>query len=203
MNRIATLDSANLCRETLADACQILRTGGVIVVPTETVYGMACDPEIPEAIERVREIKGRDRDKPIARLVASSAQAQHKALHWNSGIEALAHAHWPGPLTLVLETQTGWTGFRVPDHPIPIELATLYGSALALTSANLSGEPDARSIDQTHHLKVDLVLNGGTCAPSSTPSSVVRIDHALFEGLREGGLPFSQLKETFQKGLMR
>lgn len=202
MNRVVTLDPINPCRDLLADACEILRAGGVLVVPTETVYGIACDPEIPEAIEKVRQIKGRDRDKPIARLVASPEQAKQKALHWNGGIEALTHAHWPGPLTLVLETQTGWTGFRVPDHPIPIALATLYGSALALTSANLSGEPDARAIDQTHHLAVDLALDGGACASTSTPSSVVRIDHTTFEGLREGGLTFTQLKETFQRGLV-
>jgi L-threonylcarbamoyladenylate synthase len=122
----------------ITKAVDCLAAGGLVILPTETVYGLACDPNQPKALKRLQATKGRDANKPIARLVASPAQVKSQTLHWNKGIEALCQTYWPGPLTLVLETQTGWTGFRVPDHPIPIAVATAFGSSIALTSANFS-----------------------------------------------------------------
>ena len=129
----------------IAKAAKCLAAGGLVILPTETVYGIACDPNQPEALKRLQATKGRDANKPIARLVASPAQAKSQALHWNKGIQALCQTYWPGPLTLVLETKMCWTGFRVPDHSIPIAVAATFGSSIALTSANLSGERDPRT----------------------------------------------------------
>ena len=74
---------------------QNAQRGGLVILPTETVYGIACDPNQPEALKRLQATKGRDANKPIARLVASPAQVKSLALHWNKGIQALCQTYWP------------------------------------------------------------------------------------------------------------
>jgi len=196
-----TINSQNPEPDAIARAIQTLVEGGLLILPTETVYGIACDPQQPKALQRLQAAKGRDANKPIARLVATPQQVKPLALHWNSGIEALCQAHWPGPLTLVLETADGWTGFRVPDHPVPIAVATAFGSALALTSANLSGQPDPRTAQETEALSADLTLDSGPTAEQAIPSTVIKIDHQTISLLREGALPFSTLETRFREGI--
>ena len=185
----------------IAKAAKCLAAGGLVILPTETVYGIAFDPNQPKALERLQATKGRDANKPISRLVASSAQAKSLALHWNKGIEALCQNYWPGPLTLVLETEMGWTGFRVPDHSIPIAVATTFGSSIALTSANRSGERDPRTADETNHLAADLTLDSGPTADQAIPSTVIKIHSHHLENLRPGALSFSSLVTVFDNGL--
>ena len=185
----------------IEQAAKCLTAGGLVILPTETVYGIACDPNQPKALKRLQATKGRDANKPIARLVASSAQAKSQALHWNKGIQALCKTYWPGPLTLVLETEMGWTGFRVPDHSIPIAVAATFGSSIALTSANRSGERDPRTADETNHLAADLTLNSGPTADQAIPSTVIKVHRHHLENLREGALSFSTLETVFNNGL--
>ena len=139
------IDKHNPEKQILTQARDVLAAGGLVIVPTETVYGIACDPTVPGAMEKLMAAKGRDGNKPIARLAADGAQVQAAASSWTVGAEALAKAWWPGPLTLILQTDEGWTGYRVPDHRVAIELAKQCGGSLALTSANLSGEPDTKT----------------------------------------------------------
>ncbi|MAI20522.1 MAG: translation factor Sua5 [Kiritimatiellaceae bacterium] len=195
------IDPQHPAPDAITRAAQLLAEGGLLILPTETVYGIACDPQQPQALQRLQAAKGRDANKPIARLVATPQQVKPLALHWNNGIQALCQAHWPGPLTLVLETAHGWTGFRVPDHPVPIAIATAYGSALALTSANLSGQPDPRTAQQTHDLPADLTLDSGPTADQAIPSTVIKIDRQTIELLRAGALPFPALESLFHQGL--
>jgi L-threonylcarbamoyladenylate synthase len=196
-----TIDPQHPAPDAIARAAQLLSDGGLLILPTETVYGIACDPQQPQALQRLQAAKGRDANKPIARLVATPQQAKPLALNWNNGIQALCQAHWPGPLTLVLETADGWTGFRVPDHPIPIAVATAFGSALALTSANLSGQPDPRTAQETEALSADLTLDSGPTAEQAIPSTVIKIDHQTIQLLRQGALPFPNLETRFHEGL--
>ena len=185
----------------IAKAAKCLAAGGLVILPTETVYGIACDPNQPEALKRLQNTKGRDANKPIARLVASPAQAKSQALHWNKGIQALCQTYWPGPLTLVLETEMGWTGFRVPDHSIPIAVAATFGSSIALTSANRSGDRDPRTADETNHLGADLTLDSGPTGDQAIPSTVIKVHSDHLENLREGALRFSTLETVFNNGL--
>ena len=201
MNTIHKINGDHPDLTVIRKAVNCLKEGGLIIIPTETVYGIACDPNHIEAFNRIRVVKGRDEKKPIARLVASVKQAKEIAINWNQGIEALCNQFWPGPLTLVLQTKEGWTGFRVPDHPIPLAIADIFGSSIALTSANLSGENDARTATETNHLSVDLVLDSGSTGKNTTPSSVVKIDNNNFQGLREGSLTFKELESVFKKGI--
>ncbi|MBT8041798.1 MAG: L-threonylcarbamoyladenylate synthase, partial [Pontiella sp.] len=182
-------------------AGEVLAQGGLVIVPTETVYGIACDPGVPGAMDTLVAAKGRDGDKPIARLAADAEQVKQTALSWSRGLAALAAAYWPGPLTIVLETRDGWTGYRVPDHAVAIALAKACGRVLALTSANLSGEPDTKTASEAMAaVKADLALDSGPSAERAIPSTVVKVDGDQIECLRAGSLPFDEVAAVFRKG---
>ena len=126
--------------EIIRRACELLEAGELVGVPTETVYGIACDPA---HLEKIYAAKERDRGKPIARLAGSLEQVEALGADFGKDGRALAEKYWPGPLTLVLETPEGTTGFRVPNHEVPLALARAFGKPIALTSANKSGDTDA------------------------------------------------------------
>lgn len=169
--------------EARAEAAEILARGGLVAVPTDTVYGIAVGLETPGGIERLFAAKSRPPDKAIALLLADAAQAAEIAVL--SGAAArLAAAFWPGGLTLVLPRRTDrplpaaltggalapgaipTVGLRVPDHDAPRALARALGP-LPTTSANRSGEAEARDADEIERLlgsAVDLILDGGPAA---------------------------------------
>ena len=120
MGESLEIDAANPQPEGLERARQLLAEGGLVIVPTETVYGIACDPSVLGATEKLIAAKGRDGNKPIARLAASAEQVAADSKDWNPGLQALAATYWPGPLTIVLETSNGWTGYRVPNHAVAL-----------------------------------------------------------------------------------
>lgn len=201
---IRILDIDRLQPETglLEEAKAVLDAGGLVIVPTETVYGIACNPAVPGAMEKLAAAKGRDGDKPVARLASDPQQVARAAANWNAGLAALAETYWPGPLTIVLETGEGWTGFRIPDHAVALGLAETCGCALALTSANLSGDPDTRTAQEAMDaVQADLVLDSGPSAKQAVPSTVVRVDGDRIECLRQGALSFAEVEMVFKKGV--
>jgi tRNA threonylcarbamoyl adenosine modification protein (Sua5/YciO/YrdC/YwlC family) len=198
MVEILYIESAKPQPERLAQARQALADGGLVIVPTETVYGIACDPAVPGAMEKLIAAKGRDGDKPIARLAADAEHVAAAVTNWHKGVQALAARYWPGPLTIVLETPAGWTGYRVPDHAVARGLAKTCGRMLALTSANLSGEPDTTTAQEAMtSVTADLVLDSGPSAESPIPSTVIKVDGAQIECLREGCIPFREIELIF------
>jgi L-threonylcarbamoyladenylate synthase len=143
------------------EAAAALGAGKVALVPTETVVGLvAAEPGLP----RVREIKGRDSDKPIALLCSSAEEAFGLAENVPPLARELAEIYWPGPLTLVLDLPGGGTiGVRVPTGQKVREVLAAYGGPLHATSANLSGERDARSVDDVDPRvlsEVDILVEG-------------------------------------------
>ena len=140
MSEIISIDAAQPNPEIIRRACALLEAGELVGVPTETVYGIACDPA---HLEKLYAAKERDRGKPVARLAASIEQVEELGADLGKDGRRLAEKYWPGPLTLVLNTPDGPTGFRVPDHGIPLALARDFGCPVALTSANKSGDADA------------------------------------------------------------
>jgi tRNA threonylcarbamoyl adenosine modification protein (Sua5/YciO/YrdC/YwlC family) len=202
MANVIKINSQHPEPEVLEQARRVLAAGGLVIVPTETVYGIACDPAVPGAMEKLAAAKGRDGDKPIARLAADAEQVAAVAKDWHPGLQALATKYWPGPLTIVLETAAGWTGYRVPDHAVAMGLAKTCGHELALTSANRSGEPDTQTAGEAMaSIAADLVLDSGPVAGQAVPSTVVKVDGNSIECLREGGLPFAEVKQVLKKGL--
>ena len=166
-----------------AAAIEVLRDGGIVAIPTDTVYGIAVSLDTPGGIERLFHVKRRPPDKGIALLLDEVAQAVAIAVV-TPAAWALAEACWPGGLTLVLARRPGvdlpeeltggvaTVGLRVPNHPTPRALARAVGP-LPTTSANVSGLPEARdaaAIVQQLGLGVDLVLDGGPAhgGPAST-----------------------------------
>jgi L-threonylcarbamoyladenylate synthase len=143
------------------EAAAALRAGKVALVPTETVVGLvAADAGLP----RMREIKGRNADKPIALLCASAEEAFGLAANVPPLARELAELYWPGPLTLVLDLPSGGTiGVRVPAGNAVRDLLEAYGAPLYATSANLSGEPAAAAPDDVDPQvleAVDIVVRG-------------------------------------------
>jgi L-threonylcarbamoyladenylate synthase len=167
-----------------------------VIVPTDTVYGIAAHPAHPAAVRRICTIKGRPTGKPIALLAADAEAAVRFGADFPDAAERLAAKHWPGALTLVLPCGGGYEGFRVPAHDAVRRLIALCGGTLRVTSANLSGEMPARDAAEALRdigLEADLVLDGGT-SPGGIASTVVKVapDGAVTL-LREGAVESSKV----------
>jgi L-threonylcarbamoyladenylate synthase len=166
-----------------AEAARILRSGGVVALPTDTVYGIGVALGADRGIERLFEAKGRPPDRAVMLLLDSVAQARSIGA-WPSTAAALAEAFWPGGLTVVVDQLAGVTlppeltggvptvGLRMPDHACPRALAAAIGP-IPVTSANLSGLPPARdAVEIAAQLgdAVDCIIDGGPAhgGPAST-----------------------------------
>ena len=168
-------------------AAEVLNRGGVAVIPTDTVYGLAARPDFDEAVDRLYTIKGREAKKPIA-LLASDVEAIGRFGYSVEGrARELAEKYWPGALTMVI----GKEGFRIPDHAKTRELIAACGGVLRVTSANLSGRRPATDAPQALAdvgLSADYVVDDGV-SPGGVPSAVVRVlEDGGIEILREGAI---------------
>ena len=172
----------------LAAAADTLLAGGVAVIPTDTVYGLAAHPGFPAAVERLYAIKARDAKKPIALL---AADADGAAAFVGAEAAAVGRKRWPGALTVVAQGE----GVRVPDHDWTRRLIARCGGALRVTSANLSGRraaADAEDALKAVGLSADLVVDGGV-SPGGTASTVVKVDGGRLTVLRDGPVKFLTL----------
>jgi L-threonylcarbamoyladenylate synthase len=181
-------------------AAEVLREGGIVALPTDTVYGIGCELNAPRGIERLFEAKGRPPDRAIILLIAAEEQAADIGVMGPAAL-ALADAFWPGGLSIVVpqrddvampEVLTGGAptiGLRVPDHPCPRALAAAIGP-LPVTSANLSGMPEeatAEAIAEQLGESIDLILDGGP-AHGGPPSTVVDCSGERARVLRPGSI---------------
>ncbi len=205
-----------------AEMIASLRAGGVVIFPTDTLYGLGVDPCSEKGLNRLFAAKGRDRGKPIPLLLSERDQVDRWARHVPPAAALLMDRFWPGALTLVLPADPGahpavtgggdTVGLRVPDHPVPRALAALLSGAVTGTSANRSGNPgawrSAEEIVREFTGVVDWVLWGGEKAgdarreghgnsPGSTVVRMIDDDPVL---LREGVLPFRDIIEFLQRG---
>lgn len=183
----------------LIHAQRILDAGGVVILPTDTVYGIGAKPDCPGAVRRIRQIKGRPTDKPIALLAADLASVRAFGATLPDAALKLAETFWPGALTLVLPCGEGYEGFRVPDHDATRQLLKACGGVLRVTSANLSGQMPACSAAEALKdvgLEADLIIDGGI-SPGGIASTVVKIDpENRMTVLREGAISESALREA-------
>ena len=206
--RVAPDDAAG--RTAAVDA---LRAGGIVALPTDTVYGIAVALDTPGGIEALFAAKRRPPDKGIMLLLADAAQAPSIG-HWPSSAAALAAAFWPGGLTVVVPQRldvplpsvlTGGAatiGLRVPDHPTPRALAAAVGP-LPTTSANVSGLPEARDavgiIAQLGDA-ISLILDGGP-AGGGPASTVVDCTSDPPRILRVGAIPAAEIERVLGRSL--
>ncbi len=177
-------------------AVEAIRAGAIVGLPTDTLYGLAADPFDPDALATLFELKGRPGVKPLAVLVADLDQAQQIGVFEDRALE-LAEAHWPGGLTIVvpkLPSIPDWighrerrtVGLRCPRHRVALELLGRTGP-LAVTSANVSGQAVAASVEEAREVFGDAVavyLPGE--APGGEASTVVDVTEPTERVLRSG-----------------
>lgn len=194
----------------ISAAVAILRSGGIVAFPTDTVYGLGCDPWNDTVVHRLFESKGRE-SKPVPVLCAELANAE--AIVTLEGVaRSLALKYWPGPLTLVaqlkravpleLDQGTGWLGVRVPNHDVARSLARELGGWVTGTSANLSGRPSCRTageVDGSIGDRIEAIIDGGRT--DGVESTVVRVSSGSVEVLRRGaiGVESGITRESFNR----
>ena len=205
---VLTVDAATPQPEVIARAAAVLRRGGLVAVPTETVYGLAADALNEAAVRGIFAAKGRPANNPLIVHAAGVAEAQALAAAWPAAAERLAAAFWPGPLSLVLPkrpnvpdvvTAGGSTvALRVPIHPVARALIEASGRPLAAPSANPSTRVSSVTADHVRRgltEKVDLILDGGA-TPGGLESTVVDVSGAVPRLLRPGPIGIAALQEA-------
>lgn len=183
------------------EAIRILKEGGVVAFPTDTVYGIGAVADNDSALNRIFEIKGRPRAKPLQVFLSDVQHLSSVAREISETAWRLAEALLPGGLTLVLWKQPWLSGIitaggdtvavRIPDHPVPLALVRGLGSPLAATSANLSGQPAPVEADEVRRQlgeSVALIIDAGRC-PQAKESTVLDLTAEVPRILREGAVP--------------
>ena len=194
----------------LERAVRQLKGGGVVAIPTDTLYGLAADVFNPSAVDRVFAVKGRPKGLAIPVLVGGWDQAQRVANNLPPQTWALTERFWPGALTLVLEKADGLpdrltaggptVAVRMPDHPVPIQLIEGLGGPITGTSANISGGPDLFSLEDVTCCiggQVDQIVAAGP-EPKGTASTIVDITKRNPKLLRQGVIPFELISEIWE-----
>ena len=185
------------------EVLDVLNNGGVIIFPTDTVYGLGCNPFHEKAVHNLALVKRRSKGNfPI--LVDTITKARELG-HIGTVAESLASRFWPGPLTIVVPSRAAFpfqisgrektVGLRIPRRPDTLELISGSGGALVGTSANISGSSSSRDAKEALHLlegKVDIVLDGGLL-PANLESTVVRLSESSIQVLREGAISQGEL----------
>lgn len=186
----------------ISQAAAALHRGELIVMPTETVYGLAADAHLAGSEERLFKAKARDPRKPIPLLAADVAMIKGFGATVDERVQRLAARFWPGPLTLVLPVSGGrFEGFRIPHHPVALALLRACGGLLRVTSANRSEKPPALTAEaalQELAGSVTIVLDAG---PSlwGEASTVIRLEEGLnITVLRAGVLPLQEIENALQ-----
>ena len=190
----------------ISAAAKILREGGLVAIPTETVYGLGADGTNPDAVRRIFEVKGRPQDNPLILHVTGAQWLPRYCADIPPVAYTLARKFWPGPLTMILkrqptvpnETTAGLdtVGVRCPNHPVTLAIIREAGMAIAAPSANTSGRPScttARDVIEDVGGKVDMIVDGGPCAVG-VESTVLDLTREPPRLLRPGGLPVEDIE---------
>jgi L-threonylcarbamoyladenylate synthase len=192
----------------LVQAAGVLRSGGILVYPTETLYGLGALATDARAVDRIHALKRRETGKPILVLAASRVEAARLASRITTAADALMSAFWPGPLTLVFPvgevfpsglTQGGGSlGVRVPSSPLCLKLLALTGGPITSTSTNFAGAPALLSVPAIRAAfgeGVDLYLDAGEI-PARAPSTVVDVTGEVPRLLRAGAITTETLNRV-------
>ena len=191
-------------------AAQTILDGGVIVYPTETIYGLGANALEPKIVDKVYRIKQRPKSNPILVLIPNRLSLEELVTGIPDAAEILMDKFWPGPLTIVFKASpivspiltagSGKIGVRLSSDEFCRELLSICKIPITSTSANLSGEPNPDSIGIINKQvldSVDLVVDAGKLT-SQTPSTVVDVTKGKVELLREGAVPFARIREAIK-----
>ncbi len=202
------METKLLAPEQVEAGADIIRSGGLLAIPTETVYGLGANGLDPEAVRRIFAAKGRPQDNPLILHIPDSSWLERYCAEIPPEAYALAERFWPGPLTMILKRKplvpdvtTGGldtVGMRCPGHPVTLAILRSAGVPVAAPSANISGRP---SCTTAAHVREDLwgnidgIMDGGPCAVG-VESTIVDLTVMPPRLLRPGGLPLEALEEV-------
>lgn len=191
----------------------ILKCGGLVAVPTETVYGLAGNGLDEDAVSRIYEVKGRPEVKPLSLMVHDASAMERYCENVPGQAYTLANKFWPGPLTIVMDAKPcvpaivraggATVGLRCPDHPLTLELIEKSGLPMAAPSANPSGEPSPKNADCVLGYfdgKIDAVLDGGECG-IGRESTLILLSTKPFKILRQGALSDDEISDALVEGM--
>ena len=195
--------------EQVQAAVTLLKNGGVVAYPTDTLYGLGADFSSPKAVQRVLDIKGRASEMGLPLLLAGADALELVAAAISDAVLALARRFWPGALTLVVprssvvpDLVTGGrdtVAVRGPDHPVPVALARGLGRPITGTSANLAGQPPALTAEDVRSglgESVDLIIDGGP-AQLGTQSTIVDATGPVLKLVRPGAISLSDIRSVY------
>ncbi|HEV7905529.1 MAG TPA: L-threonylcarbamoyladenylate synthase [Pyrinomonadaceae bacterium] len=197
-------------QETRRQAAALVKAGGLIAFRTDTFYGLGADPFNRDALRQLRALKGRDDGKPILLVISDAPEVARFSPRRAKFFDALSARHWPGALTLVVSAHadlpaeltagTGTIGLRLPDDEAVRALVRACGGALTATSANLAGEPPARTAEEVERAfpaGLALIVDGGA-THTEAPSTVLDVAQDEPRLIREGAVSWRELEETIE-----
>jgi L-threonylcarbamoyladenylate synthase len=189
-------------------AANAVALGRIVAFLTDTFYGLGADPFNRSALLKINSLKGRDGGKPILVVISDASEADRFIERRSEVFDAASARHWPGALTLVVAARasvpaeitagSGTVGLRLPDDESVRDFVRSCGGALTATSANIAGEPPARTAEDVARYfpgLLDLIVDGGA-ARSDKPSTVLDTSGATARLIREGAVSRRQLRET-------
>lgn len=197
---IIKVDALNPDKAKIEQAADIVKSGGIVAFPTETVYGLAALTNDPIAVEKLRYIKSRQEEKRFSLCVSSIEQVEGLIEDISPFVYKLIDKFWPGPLTLVLKNaQNEMIGFRIPDHPVAQMFLNRLGMAVFAPSANFAGEKPAQTAQEVLESfdgKIDAIIDAGPVR-LGIASTVVQIDDG-YKILRQGAVTEQMLETIYQ-----
>ncbi len=200
--RVVKLNASNLIEEYLREASDVLSDGGLVIIPTETVYGIAANMLNDAAMEKLIKIKERPKDKPFSLHIDAKEKVNRFAQDIPVAAYKLIDKFWPGPLTLVLKSKdSGTIGIRMPNDTIALNVITLSGVPVVCPSANLPGKPAPTNFqDAIEDLDglVDFAIDAGP-TKLGLESTVVDLTVTPIQVLREGAVKKEEIEEAAKK----
>ncbi|OLC43555.1 MAG: threonylcarbamoyl-AMP synthase [Acidobacteria bacterium 13_1_40CM_65_14] len=198
-------------RDAIQEAATWIRTGGVVAIPTDTLYGLACDPFRADAVSRLFAVKGRAAGQALPLIAADAAQVAEHLGTLPPLAARLAEQFWPGPLTLIVGApaslvrdvtgDTGTVGVRVPADEVARAIAAACGRPITATSANVSGQPATGSPDEVERTlgdRIDLLIDTGPTR-GGAPSTIVDVTSPEPRLVRAGAIPWDEI-HTWLRG---
>jgi L-threonylcarbamoyladenylate synthase len=205
--RRVTVDPGAPQRDAIEEAAKWILAGGVVALPTDTLYGLACDPCRADAVDRVFAAKGRPTDRAVPLIAADIAQVETMLVRLPEPAARLAACFWPGPLTLLVAAPralaaeitggTGKVGVRVPADNVARAICRASGRPVTATSANVSGRPataDPDEVERTLGDRIDLLIDAGRTR-GGAPSTIVDVTAAGPELVRAGAIPWNEIQQ--------